>query len=70
MSLKGYLNSITSDGKGEAGKQTEKVTSVKMSFEGELIESSKINNSYSKEWVESEVKKSSDYFKKEIYSTE
>ncbi len=67
MSLKEYLHSITSEPK-EADSRAEKVISVNMSFESFLVESSKSNNSYSTDWVESEVKKSGNYFKKEIYS--
>jgi hypothetical protein len=69
MSLKEYLHSITSETK-ETENKTDKVISVNMSFESFLVESSKSNNSYSTDWVESEVKKSGNYFKKEIYSKE
>lgn len=69
MNLKEYLHSITSDSK-ETESEPDKVISVNMSFESFLVESSKANNSYSTDWVESEVKKSGNYFKKEIYSKE
>lgn len=69
MSLKEYLHSITSEPK-ETENKSDKVTSVNMSFESFLVESSKANNSFSTDWVESEVKKSGNYFKKEIYSKE
>ncbi|WP_249584365.1 hypothetical protein [Pseudomonas viridiflava] len=43
-------------------------TSVSMSFESFLIKSSKDRNTYADDWVESEIEKSSKYFKKEIYN--
>ncbi|MCH5508865.1 hypothetical protein [Pseudomonas syringae] len=49
-------------------KKNEGVTSISMSFESSLIESSREKNTYSVSWVESEIKKSSRYFNKEIYS--
>ncbi|ATB63600.1 hypothetical protein [Pseudomonas mosselii] len=51
-------------------KKNEGVTSVSLSFEGYLIESSKRKNSYSSDWLEAEIEKSSSYFTKEIYSQE
>ncbi len=64
------------DGKGLAESlapsrtKSEGVLSVSMSFEGFLIESSKIRKDYAESWVYSEIKKSNSYFKKEIYSEE
>lgn len=51
-------------------KKNEGVTSVNMSFEGRLTDSPKLNNTYKTEWIDSEIKKSNNYFTKEIYSTE
>lgn len=45
------------------------VISESLSFEDCIIQSSKRSGSFPREWVESEVEKSSDYFTKEIYST-
>ncbi|WP_122418599.1 hypothetical protein [Pseudomonas viridiflava] len=67
MNLKEYLHSVTSEAK-DTDVKTERIVSVDMSFESFLIESSKANNTFSTDWVESEVKKSGDYFIKEIYS--
>ncbi|HDS1708410.1 hypothetical protein [Pseudomonas putida] len=53
-----------------SSKKNEGVTSVSLSFEGCLIESSKRKNSYSSDWIEAEIEKSSSYFTKEIYSQE
>jgi hypothetical protein len=44
------------------------IISESLSFEDCIIQSSKQSGSFSREWVESEVEKSSDYFTKEIYS--
>ena len=70
MNLKEYLHSIASNSKQTHKTTEENVTSVEMSFENSLIESSKRNSSFSTDWVEAEVKKSGDYFKKEIYTKE
>jgi hypothetical protein len=51
-------------------KRAEGVTSVSMSFESFLVESHKKKDAYLENWVDSEIKKSSNYFKKEIYSEE
>ncbi|KAB0502819.1 hypothetical protein [Pseudomonas lini] len=44
------------------------IISESLSFEDCIIQSSKHSGSFSREWVESEVEKSADYFTKEIYS--
>jgi len=44
------------------------IISESLSFEDCIIQSSKHSGSFSREWVESEVEKSSDYFTKEIYN--
>lgn len=44
------------------------IISESLNFEDCIIQSSKHNGSFSREWVESEVEKSSEYFTKEIYS--
>jgi hypothetical protein len=44
------------------------IISESLNFEDCIIQSSKHSGSFSREWVESEVEKSSDYFTKEIYS--
>lgn len=44
------------------------IISESLNFEDCIIQSSKKSGSFSREWVESEVEKSSDYFTKEIYS--
>jgi hypothetical protein len=44
------------------------IISESLSFEDCIIQSSKHSGSFSREWVESEVEKSSDYFTKEIFS--
>lgn len=49
-------------------KRAEGVISVSMSFENCLVESHKNNDAYLESWVDTEIKKSSNYFKKEIYS--
>jgi hypothetical protein len=51
-----------------APKRAEGVISVSMSFENCLVESHKKNDAYLESWVDTELKKSSNYFKKEIYS--
>lgn len=51
-----------------APKRAEGVISVSMSFENCLVESHKNNGAYLDSWVDTEIKKSSNYFKKEIYS--
>ncbi|MDD2032739.1 hypothetical protein [Pseudomonas sp. 39167] len=51
-------------------KRAEGVLSVSMSFESFLVESHKKNDAYLENWFDSEIKKSSNYFKKEIYSEE
>jgi len=42
--------------------------SESLNFEDCIINSSKASGSFSREWVEAEVEKSSAYFTKEIYS--
>lgn len=44
------------------------IISESLSFEDCIIQSSKQSGSFPREWVESEVEKSSDYFTKEIYN--
>lgn len=44
------------------------IISESLNFEDCIIQSSKHSGSFSREWVESEVEKSSDYFTKEIFS--
>jgi hypothetical protein len=44
------------------------IISESLNFEDCIIQSSKQSGSFSREWVESEVEKSSDYFTKEIYN--
>jgi hypothetical protein len=51
-----------------APKRADGVISVSMSFENCLVESHKNNDAYLESWVDTEIKKSSNYFKKEIYS--
>ncbi|WP_202210577.1 hypothetical protein [Pseudomonas paraversuta] len=51
-----------------APKRTEGVISVSMSFENCLVGNHKNNDAYLENWVDTEIKKSSNYFKKEIYS--
>ncbi len=53
-----------------SNKKNEGVLSVNMSFEGYLIKSSKQNGTYASDWMDAEIKKSSSYFKKEIFSEE
>lgn len=43
--------------------------SESMGFEDCIIQSSRSKGSFSREWVEAEIRKSSDYFTKEIYKT-
>ncbi|WP_350567964.1 hypothetical protein [Pseudomonas sp. H26/SER47-MNA-CIBAN-0231] len=53
-----------------SSKRADGVLSVSMSFESCLVESHKKNDEYVESWVNSEIKKSNSYFKKEIYSEE
>lgn len=47
---------------------TSSIVSESLNFEDCIIESSKHSGAFSREWVEAEVKKSGDYFTKQIYS--
>ncbi|WP_433735004.1 hypothetical protein [Pseudomonas monteilii] len=71
MSLKDFFLGLASnpspDG-GNAVEARENMTSVNMSFESFLVENDQLNNSYSTQWVEDEIKKSGTYFLREIYS--
>jgi hypothetical protein len=48
--------------------RSEGVVSVSMSFESCLVGSHKKNSQFIENWVDSEIKKSSQYFEKEIYN--
>lgn len=52
-----------------SAQNTSSIISESMNFEDCIIQSSKRSGSFSREWIEAEVKKSSDYFTREIYST-
>jgi len=71
MSLKDYFLGVASkpslDGES-AVEARENMTSVNMSFESFLVENDQLNNSYSTQWIEDEIKKSGTYFLREIYS--
>lgn len=48
--------------------QPSSLISESLNFESCIISSSKAHGSFSREWVEAEVEKSSDYFIKEVLS--
>ncbi|WP_095047625.1 hypothetical protein [Pseudomonas sp. Irchel s3h9] len=73
MSLKDYFLGLTSKpslDSERAAEIRENMTSINMSFESFLVENDQLNNSYSTQWVEDEIKKSGTYFLREIYSKE
>ncbi|SNB63576.1 hypothetical protein SAMN02745900_01173 [Pseudomonas sp. URIL14HWK12:I8] len=59
------LNSFLAD----AQPQPSILISESLNFEDCIISSSKTHGSFSREWVEAEVEKSSDYFIKEVLSS-
>lgn len=64
--LKGAAATIKNTDTGN--KRSEGVVSVSMSFETCLVASHKNKDTFVENWVDSELKKSSSYFERKIYS--